>query len=584
MRKLALVPLLIAAPLARADSMQCHVVDVLFTPSDKLQIVGWIEDSAGAYVDTIYITQQAGLYGLGNRPGRFDFNSGPKWPYGRRLALFPIWAHRHGMQFPEVVYQNNDENDLSHPFSQSSQEPHFCRPLADTEQSWDTGTCASTIFTDKGQFGTFATGSPFCTGTGPDGHTPLVFDGGACAVNLDCCSGACDLGACTSTLRYPPRTDIARQAGVDSPSVEMYAQLAPWDAVSAATPAGGTAQDVAWSIPKNLAMGDYVAWIEVAKEFDYNASYNCTPNGNGTWTCTLPGPCGSTTPCANPVIPWNSYGEPYRGQPSVVYKVPFTIGATESIASTSAFVGYSDPEGVDGAVRPPDATITTTTPGSGGSRLALVSDGGAMYRVKIDAHPETSNAPPDTPSALATTSVTSQTVAVAFTAPGAAGATVKGYDIRVRAGDPITDANFDQSMPITGTVTPVAPGGQQTFEIGGLLPQTEYSIGVRAFDICHNTSSIAVLDVHTAQPTVGEVTWCFVATAAYGSPMANDVGVLRTFRDKLLHSTVLGELAVESYYTFGPAVAGVVAESDLLRATARDMLAPIVRFVRGLPL
>ena len=45
----------------------------------------------------------------------------------------------------------------------------------------------------------------------------------------------------------------------------------------------------------------------------------------------------------------------------------------------------------------------------------------------------------------------------------------------------------------------------------------------------------------------------------------------------LLRHTVLGELAVETYYTFGPAVAGVVGESDLLRRPrARHVLRPLV--------
>ena len=42
--------------------------------------------------------------------------------------------------------------------------------------------------------------------------------------------------------------------------------------------------------------------------------------------------------------------------------------------------------------------------------------------------------------------------------------------------------------------------------------------------------------------------------------MANDVGMLRQFRDRAAcRSNVLGELAVETYYTFGPAVAAAIA-------------------------
>jgi len=64
------------------------------------------------------------------------------------------------------------------------------------------------------------------------------------------------------------------------------------------------------------------------------------------------------------------------------------------------------------------------------------------------------------------------------------------------------------------------------------------------------------------------------------APLANDVEMLRRFRDMFLQSSVLGELAVEAYYTFGPAIAGVVGESELLRATARGVLSPIVMIVK----
>jgi hypothetical protein len=135
------------------------------------------------------------------------------------------------------------------------------------------------------------------------------------------------------------------------------------------------------------------------------------------------------------------------------------------------------------------------------------------------------------------------------------------------------------SNPVGG-IAPVAPGQSQTVTLDRLLPETNYSVGIRAFDDCHNTSTLAVIDFRTADRQSGTVDACFVATAAYGSLLATDVGMLRQFRDSMLKSTVLGELAVETYYTFGPAVAGVIGESDLLRETARAVLTPIVRWVR----
>ena len=93
---------------------QCVSVSVDFTPTDSLQMVAWVTkaDAANTYVDTIYMTAKTGIYGLGNRPGRFDFNSGPipnpakgiddMWPFGKRITTFPVWAHRHGMTWPLV--------------------------------------------------------------------------------------------------------------------------------------------------------------------------------------------------------------------------------------------------------------------------------------------------------------------------------------------------------------------------------------------------------------------------------------------------------------------------------------------------
>ena len=92
-------------PPAVADQRQCRVVDVDLKPTKDLQIVVWLEDAQGNFVRTLFITDAVGRRGLGNRPGRYDFNSGPRWPYGRRVTTFPVWTHRHGETFPRVVFQ-----------------------------------------------------------------------------------------------------------------------------------------------------------------------------------------------------------------------------------------------------------------------------------------------------------------------------------------------------------------------------------------------------------------------------------------------------------------------------------------------
>ncbi|HET9987680.1 MAG TPA: fibronectin type III domain-containing protein, partial [Kofleriaceae bacterium] len=386
---------------------------------------------------------------------------------------------------------------------------------------WDAGTCATTAFSDKGTF------------------------------------------SASATTGYPPRIDVIRQ-GPDSPSVDMYRALDPFDAVSAPTPVGGTATHAPWAA--SMTAGDYVLYVETAKEFDTNAAYDST---------TYPSPANIT---------FADFGLPYRGQPSIVYRVPFTVGTTSTAAATATYYGYGSPDDADGDIRPPDSTITTNTPGSGAARLELVSDGTDMYRVRVTIDPNQGSTPPLAPSALDATSVHAADVEMSFVAPGVGPqlAQVSGYEIRIRASDEMTAANFAGSMPVTAHVDPAAAGTVQTFELDGLLPETDYWIGVRAFDDCHNAGDLAITHVVTTSRTSGTVDACFVATAAYGSILANDVEMLRRTRDMFLRTNTLGELGVEAYYTFGPLLAAPVGESELLRSTAREALAPIVARVRRL--
>lgn len=142
----------ISARLAAAETTECRSVDVDLTPTADLQIVAWIEDAAGHYVDTALITQATGLRGLGNRTGIMGLKSGPMWPYGAREDVLPIWAHRHGLTFPAVNWQSDRGCDVQTLFADSSPEGYYSRPMSPTEPQWDAGTGASNVFTDKGAF------------------------------------------------------------------------------------------------------------------------------------------------------------------------------------------------------------------------------------------------------------------------------------------------------------------------------------------------------------------------------------------------------------------------------------------------
>ena len=514
---------------SHAEPGVCRVIELDFTPASVVpraapQIVGWLETPGGVFEDTIFITRETGTYGLGNRPGRFDFNSGPGWPYGRRITVFPVWSHRNGLRAPQIVFQDGADSNLSHQLRDSTREPHYCQPLLKTTAAWDAVTCASPrVYTDKGTF------SP------------------------------------TETSGYPPRADVARVItpdSADSASVEQYKAMNPFDAVSGATPAVDAAARVTWTLPDALPDGAHVLWLEVSLAGDMNDTYNPT---------RFPPPTG---------ISFGNYGEPYRGQPSVLYQIPFTIGPAAATMTTAGYAGYGDPTGSDGALRAPDATITSDVEGSGAARLRL-SDG---YRARVTARSEHDASPPAMPAAVDPVETHSRTATLAFVAPGDDGNTgrVASYEVRATFGLHAMDAASFAAAPQALTEMTIVDGGaQQTITVDGLLPETDYTVGLRAFDDCGNPGPLAFVSFTTAPREVGEVDACFVATVAYGSVLANDVELLRRFRDSLLRRSALGELLIESYYTFGPAVAGVIGESELLRSTARSVLAPLVSRVRG---
>ena len=69
---------------------------------------------------------------------------------------------------------------------------------------------------------------------------------------------------------------------------------------------------------------------------------------------------------------------------------------------------------------------------------------------------------------------------------------------------------------------------------------------------------------------------CFIATAAYGTPMAEEIEILREFRDEYLLTSAQGQAFVGLYYRISPPMAEFITEHPRLKPVVRVGLSPAV--------
>jgi hypothetical protein len=499
------------------------------------QIAVWLESAdRTTFVDTLMVTNMTAARGIGNRPGIWNFLSGPLFPYGKRRMALPIWAHARGKLYDTVVMQDGKETWLGFHESLSSLEPYYCRPLMDKEINVDAVTCPTPFRSVKGK-----------------------------------------LDPSTKSY-YPPRNDLTGFSSGDCDNVGgifpgctvsamSYAALNDLDAVAAATPPYGTPYAGFWTIPPALPAGDYAVLVEVNKEFDGNAAHK------------HPSVIDSQL---------SGYGLPNNfGQPSVVYRVPIHIdvaAAATAAATTSQIAGYSNWTGEDGVILPRDATISTADPGSGEARLLELATAAGTGRVHVSVEPcgaTTCAPPPPAPAAVSELTVDSSALAdtsavITFKNAQGAGGPVSSYEIRFRQGDSMTDEEFSEAIRAP-QVTPGAPGSTATVTITGLKAKTEYAVGVRAADACGQTSTLASIGFVTPAPHFQQIEGCFIATAAWGSALASQVQDLQRVRDRVRAGNAMAATAVDLYYRAGPPAAAVLRRSETARAAVRLLLSPV---------
>ena len=106
--------------------------------------------------------------------------------------------------------------------------------------------------------------------------------------------------------------------------------------------------------------------------------------------------------------------------------------------------------------------------------------------------------------------------------------------------------------------------------------QANKGVGSDAFITKSSTKDITP----APSPPDGGGGGCFIATASYGSSMADEVMVLREFRDRYLLTNSTGRKFVKCYYRYSPPVARYIERNDTFRTAARISLLPVVYSIR----
>jgi len=579
----------VAVPaVARADN--CQLLRYTFQPDcyraadsatcvqtvEKLdlgpQIAVWLETADGQYVNPpLMVTNGVAARGLGNRPGEWQFLSSPKFPYGKRPMALPIWAHANNHLYPQIVMQDGMEDWLGWHENQSSEDPYYCRPVRASEINVDAITCPTRFNSAKGRF---------------DATLPMVY--------------------------YPPRNDLTMFTSKDCDQLfsaepcqrdaEMYASMNDLDAVAAATPPYGRPYIGMWAVPPTLAQGDYALMVEVNKEYDGNDAHKHPA-------------------FEDPRLVGYGINNNF-GQPSVVWRVPLRFDLTAAkTTSVSAIYGYGAWNGtwdpgtpdVTRETHAPDQTITTGAPGSGEGRLLEFIAPGASAPGRIHVSVEQCNGlgsdggdgasggtdgsggglagdggavacpggggdlPPVAGLAIDATALSATTARVVFRGADAT-LSAPSYEVRYRAGSSMTDCDFrDQS--IRAPQVTLDGGGTASVVLPDLKPSTVYAVGVRyeRLEGGPRQSQLAWTTFETPGPRFTQLSGCFIATAAYGSPLAPAVDAMRQVRDDLARRSPLFAAAADIYYRSGPAAAQVLKKSDTARAVVRRLLDPAAR-------
>ena len=128
-----------------------------------------------------------------------------------------------------------------------------------------------------------------------------------------------------------------------------------------------------------------------------------------------------------------------------------------------------------------------------------------------------------------------------------------------------------------------------SWQINGTEVQTNASVTAASYTntgAVNGTWNVSAIVTNANGTDMQTWTWtvtspCFIATAAYGTALHEDIDVLRDFRDEYLMSNPAGRAFVNIYYSSSPPLADLIRGNAGLRTAVRDgLVKPLVDITR----
>jgi len=185
--------------------------------------------------------------------------------------------------------------------------------------------------------------------------------------------------------------------------------------------------------------------------------------------------------------------------------------------------------------------------------------------------------------------------------------TVTGAEVENPVGGDTTITVEEEAPPVEYdlTISSTAGGsvttpGEGTFSYGEGTPVGLVATAAEGYDFVNWTGDVGTMTNRNAAATTiimnGDYSitanfeqeastppsFCFIATAAYGTPTAKQIDILREFRDTVLLKSTVGSRLVDFYYRTSPPIADFIARHELVRTLVRELLVdPIVWVIQA---